>query len=143
MQQKPGVLALVLATLAAAAIPTLAVCALMLFFREEDGWIEWLTYVAALTFGIALLHLVLLGLPAVAWLIAKQRFRAVDDGGARRDRRDGAGGVARVAVRAVGRADDTWGEWVQILLVFAPIGAVSALAFYCVCRAMTKPAAVA
>ena len=37
---------------------------------------EWLAYVAALTFGLALLHLVLLGLPAVAWLVAKQRFRA-------------------------------------------------------------------
>ena len=75
MQQKPRALALVLATLAAAAIPTLAVCAMMFVFREEDGWITWLTYVAALTFGIALLHLVLLGLPAAAWLIAKQKFR--------------------------------------------------------------------
>ena len=143
MQQKPGALAIVLATLAAAAIPTLAVCALMLFFREEDGWMEWLAYVAALTFGLALLHLVLLGLPAVAWLVAKQRFRAwtmVALGAI----------VAMVPVGLLALpfapwadADDTWGDWVQILLVFAPIGAFSALALYYVCRAMTKAAAEA
>lgn len=138
MQQKPRALALVMATLAAAAVPTLAVCSLMLFFREEDGWAAWLAYVAALTFGIALVHLALLGLPAVAWLFAKQKFRAwtmVAVGAL----------VAMVPVSLLalpgapwGDQGDTWGDWVQILLVFAPIGALSALAFYYVCRAMTK-----
>jgi hypothetical protein len=143
MQQKPRALALVLATLAAAAVPTLAVCALMLFFREEDGWITWLGYVAALTFGIALVHLALLGLPAVAWLFAKQKFRAwtMMLVGAL---------VAMIPVSLLalpgapwGDQGDTWGDWVEILLVFAPIGALSALAFYYVCRAMTKAPAAA
>ena len=143
MQQKPRALALVLATLAAAAIPTLAVCAMMFVFREEDGWITWLTYVAALTFGIALLHLVLLGLPAAAWLIAKQKFRLWTMAA--------VGAIVAtvpVALLALPFApwadpDDTWAEWAEILVVFAPIGAVSALVFYGVCRAMTKRAAVA
>ena len=143
MQQKPGALALVLATFASAAIPTLAVCALMLFFRNEDGWVEWLMYVAGLTFGIALLHLCVLGLPAVAWLVAKQKFSAW-----RMTVVGALVAVVPVAVLALPLApwngeSDTWVDWVQILAVFAPIGALSALAFYFVCRAFAKPVVVA
>ena len=141
MQQKPGVLAIVLATLAAAAIPTLAVSAMMLYFREEDGWIQWLAFVAALTFGIALLHMAVLGLPAVAWLIAKQKFRLWTMSAVGAITAMVPVGLLALPGAPWGDQGDTWGEWVQILVVFAPIGAVSALAFYCVCRAMTKPTA--
>ncbi|KGQ18082.1 hypothetical protein LF41_1436 [Lysobacter dokdonensis DS-58] len=127
--------------LASAAVPTLGVFALMLFFIAEDGWADWVTLVVAVTFAAALLHLCFLGLPAIYWLISKQKFRAWPMA------LTGAI-VAAIPVSILtfpyapwADPSDTLADLGVAVLLFASAGAVSALAFYGVCRAMAKPVA--
>lgn len=130
-------IALIAATIAAAALPTLIVVAIVFSIaHEEITNSEWWVMLATL-FAFAVAQVVLLGLPAAALL--------------RRIKRAGVVPAALVGLvvgavpyaaysfpyDATLRAEPWVMEWLQELAVFGVLGVVGALAFLAVYRSMT------
>jgi len=142
------------ATLAAAVVPTLILMALVGTIASDeitrDEW--WI--VAGLLFGIALAHVVLLGLPAVLVLRRMRRYRIVpiaiagalvgalpyaifsfptNDVAGVDQFSDGVQTIANGVVTTAG-----WMQWLQEAAVFGALGFVGALAFYGLQRAIAE-----
>ena len=122
------------AIVASALVPTIVVGAILAFFVGEDGWFEWFTTTVGITFGLALLHLIVLGLPAIAWLRRTARFRPGPMAIAGAIIAMIPVGILTFPLAPWADNTDTWGDWVEAMVVFAPIGALSGLAFYAVAR---------
>jgi hypothetical protein len=119
------------ATVAAAALPTLIVLALVLGVAwdeiDQDEW--WI--IMATFFGAALAHALVLGLPAVILLWRKQWYGALPMI------------VAGLLVGALpytlfSLPIDDWMDWLQDVTVLGLLGVCGSMAFYGVYRAMHR-----